>query len=103
VQTPDERADRIDAGVQRKLVDNIQLAQSLGAEVVKVEATDVAEAILRFAKQERVSLIIIGQTQRSWWYRLTHGSLIERLLAQAGDLDLMVVSFDSEPELERPY
>jgi two-component system, OmpR family, sensor histidine kinase KdpD len=102
VQTPEERADRIDAGVQRKLVDNMQLAQSLGAEVVKVEATDVAEAILRFAKQERVSLIIIGQTQRSWWYHLTHGSLIQRLLERAGDLDLMVVSFDSEPELDRP-
>ena len=37
VQTPDERADRIDATVQRHLVDNIQLAQSMGAEVVKLE------------------------------------------------------------------
>ena len=30
VQTPDERADRIDSTVQRMLVDNIQLAQSHG-------------------------------------------------------------------------
>ena len=29
-------ADRIDSEVQRKLVDNIQLAQSLGAEIVKL-------------------------------------------------------------------
>ena len=34
---PDERPDRIDSTVQRKLVDNIQLAQSLGAEVVKLD------------------------------------------------------------------
>ena len=37
VQTPDERADRIDSTLQRHLVDNIQLAQSLGAEVVKLD------------------------------------------------------------------
>ena len=36
VQTPNERPDRIDSTVQRQLVDNIQLAQSLGAEVVKL-------------------------------------------------------------------
>ena len=49
VQTPDERADRIDSTVQRKLVDNIQLAQSMGAEVVKLEGDDVAAALCRFA------------------------------------------------------
>ncbi|MGH7469388.1 MAG: universal stress protein [Longimicrobiales bacterium] len=100
VQTPEERADRIDATVQRKLVDNIQLAQSLGAEVVKLEATDVADAILRFARTERVSMIVIGQTQRSWSHRLLHGSLVTRLLARAGDLDVLVVSF--EPEAAGP-
>ena len=93
VQTPDERADRIDSDIQRKLVDNIQLAQSLGAEIVKLEASDVAEAILRYARSERVGMIMVGQTQRSWWYRLQHGSVIQRLLDGAGDLDVLVVSF----------
>jgi two-component system sensor histidine kinase KdpD len=99
VQTPEERADRIDATIQRNLVDNIQMAQSLGAEVVKLEAPDVADAILRFARQERVSLVMIGQSQRGWWHRLTHGSLVKRLLEKARDLDVLVVSFDAEPEI----
>ncbi|HSL70883.1 MAG TPA: universal stress protein [Longimicrobiales bacterium] len=94
VQTPDERADRIDATVQRRLVDNIQLAESLGAEVVKLEATDVVDAILRLAREQRVSMIIIGQTLRGWWYRLTHGSIINRLLTGARDLDVLIVSFN---------
>ncbi len=42
VQTPGERADRIDSTLQRHLVENIQLAQSLGAEVVKLDGADVA-------------------------------------------------------------
>ena len=38
VQTSGERAERIDSTVQRTLVANIELAQSMGAEVVKLEA-----------------------------------------------------------------
>ncbi|MFN8580125.1 MAG: histidine kinase [Gemmatimonadaceae bacterium] len=44
VQTPEERADRIDSTLQRHLVENIQLAQSLGAEVVKL-SEHVAETL----------------------------------------------------------
>ena len=44
VQTANERADRIDSTIQRTLVANIQLAQSMGAEVVKLEAGGDAES-----------------------------------------------------------
>jgi two-component system sensor histidine kinase KdpD len=98
VQTPDERADRIDSTVQRRLVDNIQLAQSLGAEVVKLEGRDVAEALAQFAAERGVTLAIIGQSKRSRWYRLRRGSVVDRLLAGRGGLDVLVVSIFDEPE-----
>jgi two-component system sensor histidine kinase KdpD len=98
VQTPDERADRIDAVVQRRLVDNIQLAQSLGAEVAKLEGADVAEALARFARERGVTLAIIGQSRRSRWYRFTRGSVVDRLIAGRGGLDVLVVSIFDEPE-----
>jgi two-component system sensor histidine kinase KdpD len=92
VQTPDEQADRIDSAVQRKLVDNIQLAQSLGAEVAKLEGTDVAREVIRFAREKGISLVIIGQTQRSWWHRLRHGSVMERIMKGGDGLDVLVVA-----------
>ncbi len=92
VQTPDEQADKIDSAVQRKLVDNIQLAQSLGAEVAKLEGTDVAREIIRFAREKGISLVIIGQTQRSWWHRLRHGSVMERIMKGGDGLDVFVVA-----------
>ncbi|MGH7669652.1 MAG: sensor protein KdpD [Gemmatimonadaceae bacterium] len=92
VQTPNERADRIDSIVQRRLVDNIQLAQSLGAEVVKLEGSDVVEALSRFATQRGVTLAIVGETRRSRWNRLRNGSIVERLLIRSVGLDVMVVS-----------
>ncbi|HTG54261.1 MAG TPA: universal stress protein [Gemmatimonadaceae bacterium] len=96
VQTPEERADRIDATVQRRLVDNIQRAQSMGAVVVKLEDEDAARAIRKFAHDEGVRLIILGSTRRSRWHRLLHGSVVDALLKDPGGLDILIV--DSERE-----
>ena len=92
VQTPEERPDRIDASIQRRLVDNIQLAQSLGAEVVKLEGADVAVALSRFIAEHGVTLAIVGETRRSRWYRLRHGSIVDRLLTRSSGVDVLVVS-----------
>ena len=99
VQTRDEQADRIDSAVQRKLVDNIQLAQSLGAEVAKLEGEDVAREIIRFAREKGISLLIIGQTHRSWWNRLRHGSVMERIIENGDGLDVLVVAV---PHVSKP-
>jgi two-component system sensor histidine kinase KdpD len=102
VQTPDERADRIDATVQRKLVDNIQKAQSMGAEVVKLEGTDVAETLTSFAVQHGVTLIVAGQSRRSWWQRVTRGSVVDKLVNNDMDIDVLVVSFDDKRANKSP-
>ncbi|MBK5189413.1 MAG: universal stress protein [Gemmatimonadaceae bacterium] len=100
VQTPEEQADKIDSALQRRLVDNIQMAQNLGAEVVKLEGTDVARAIMRFAQQKGVSLLIAGQSTRSRWYKVRHGSVIASLVNNSSGLDVLVVSF-AEPSATR--
>ena len=96
VQTPDERADRIDSTVQRKLVDNIQKAQSMGAEVVKLEGTDVAATLCQFAVEHGVTLIVAGQSRRSWWQHITRGSVIDKLVNNTMDIDILVVSFNDQ-------
>lgn len=94
VQTPAESADRIAADTQRRLVDNIQRAQALGAEVVKLESDDVAGALLRFARDRGVTLILVGQSTRSWWGRLRRGSVGRRLAANDAGIDVLVVAPD---------
>jgi two-component system sensor histidine kinase KdpD len=101
VQTPEESATRIDATVQRRLVDNIQLAQSMGADVVKLVGTDIAAELSRFARERRVTMLIIGQSRRSRWYRLRHGSVVERLTHNTEGLDVLVVGLPTETEGHR--
>ncbi|HEY0779407.1 MAG TPA: universal stress protein [Gemmatirosa sp.] len=98
VQTPAEAADRIDTAVQRRLVENIQRAQTLGAEVVKLEGNDVAVALARFAAERGVTLAVVGATRRSRWYRLRRGSVVERLLDGGSRLDVLVVAPEDDAD-----
>ena len=101
VQTSAERADRIDTAIQRQLVENLQLAQSLGAEVVKLAGDDVAATLARFAEERGVAMAIVGQTHRSRWYRLRRRSVVDRLLELRSGLDVLVVSGDDALARER--
>jgi len=101
VQTPDESADRMDSAVQRTLVENIQLAQSLGAEVVKLPGDDVADTLVRFARERGVTLALVGQSRRSRWHRLRYGSVVSRLVARGAGLDVLVVSLDDRASARR--
>jgi two-component system, OmpR family, sensor histidine kinase KdpD len=98
VQNPDESADRIDTAVQRKLVDNIQMAQRMGAEVVKLVGENVAEELCRFAREKGVNLILAGQSRRSAWQKMRRGSVTEALVNNAYGLDVLVVSLNDARE-----
>src|ERR1700722_3568200 len=92
VQTPEESADRIDATVQRKLVANIQRAQAMGAEVVKLTATDVADALTTFANDHGVALILVGRSRRSWFHRIFRGSVVSKLVNNPHGGDVLIVA-----------
>jgi two-component system sensor histidine kinase KdpD len=96
VQTPHERADRIDATVQRRLVDNIQKAQVMGAMVVKLEDADVPGALRKFAREQGVALVILGASRRTWWQRLRRRTVVDAMIEQPCGLDLLIVDSDRE-------
>lgn len=92
VQTPDERADKIDATIQRKLVDNFQMAQTMGAEVVKLTDVDIAAAICKFAVEKGVTLALVGQSRRSTFAHLLRRSVLDQLVNNTVGLDVLVVA-----------
>jgi len=60
VQTPSEEPTIIDASTQRVLSSTLTLAKQLGAMVFTYKGEDVAGTILRFAREYRVSHIVLG-------------------------------------------
>jgi two-component system sensor histidine kinase KdpD len=98
VETPRESPERIDSEAQRHLLSNIDKARELGAEVVRLKGSDPAEALLDFARSQRVSDVIIGRTELPWWRRLLRSSVVEQLVREGDGLDLHVISFfEGEP------
>ena len=95
VETPNETPTRIDAEAQRHLLDNIEKARQLGAEVVRLQAKDPVPALIEFARSHGVGHILIGRSPQPWWRQLLSQSIMLRLVKEAADLDVHIVSFES--------
>jgi two-component system sensor histidine kinase KdpD len=91
VETPTERPDRIRQPESEALMENIKLAESLGATVVRVKADKPAEGLIAFAQREGVTHVIFGQTARTRWELLLRGSTLDRFLEAVPDAAVQVV------------
>jgi len=91
VETPREEMGRIKPADYAALQENIQFAQQLGARIVKLKARNVADALIEFARREGITHVIFGQTSRSRWDVLLHGSVINRFLDEVRDATVQVV------------
>jgi len=91
VETPREEPGRIKPTDYAALQENIRLAQELGAKVVKLKGRRVADALIDFARREGITHVIFGQTARSRWNMLLHGSVVNRFLSEVRDATVQVV------------
>ena len=92
VQRPKERPTRIDAGLQRVLQSNFDLAARLGAQVVQLEGTDVAETLVNFASERNVRHAIFGKSRLSPLRERLRGSFILDFLSEAVGVDVHIVN-----------
>jgi len=94
VETPRERPDRIAPQDSAALDQNVSLAQNLGATVVRVHAERPAEGLIAFAQREGITHVIFGQSARSRWELLRHGSTTDSFLSAVRDAAVQVVPLD---------
>ena len=91
VETPREKPERINARDAEALQQNIKLAESLGATVVRVKAERPSDGLIAFAQREGVTHVIFGQSARSRWELLWRGSTLDRFLGAVPDAAVQVV------------
>jgi two-component system, OmpR family, sensor histidine kinase KdpD len=97
VETPRERPGKINADDSHALQQNIRLAESLGATVVRVKADRPADGLIAFAQREGITHVIFGQSARSRWELLWRGSTIDRFLSTVRDAAVQVVPLEDHP------
>ena len=98
VETPDEAPTRIDSEAQRHLLQNLEKARELGAEIVRLKSHDPVNALLDFARAHNVGDLIVGRSAQPRWKRLLGFSRVRRLVEDSDGLDLQIVSFEEEEQ-----
>jgi two-component system sensor histidine kinase KdpD len=81
-----------------RLEETLRLAERLGAETRREAASDFVEAILRLARREHITQIVIGRPSGTHWFRR---SLPDALLRGAGEIGVHVVPGE-RASAERP-
>ena len=99
VETPSESPERIDSAAQRHLLENIEKAKEMGAEVVRLKAREPVAALLDFARSHNVAYILIGRSHRPRWRRMV-GDFVNRMVEEAEGFDLYIVSTEEEEDRE---
>ena len=89
-----------DAGRQR-LDEAMKLAQSLGAETQTLTGTDLPAELLRFAKFENVTQIVVGRPRGSFFSELLGRSLPYELVHRTQDIAIHLVTKESEAATKR--
>jgi two-component system sensor histidine kinase KdpD len=92
VETPSESVQKISTADFRTLLDNINMAADLGAEIVQLKAPDVVKALLDFAREKAITRIMTGRTTPTLWNRIRGRSITSKLIDAARDFDVEVVA-----------
>jgi two-component system sensor histidine kinase KdpD len=96
VETPKEEPGRIKPEDHVALSDNIRFAKQLGATVVKLKGSRVADLLVEFAKRKGITHVVFGQSARSRWDLLVHGSIVDRFLRDVRDATVQIVPVRSD-------
>jgi two-component system sensor histidine kinase KdpD len=84
-------SDATRPGDRRSVEKLRQLTADVGARWHEIQDDDPARAIASFARQNQITQIVIGSSQRSRWQQLTGGgSRVKRVIDEAGALNIDV-------------
>jgi len=95
----------LDNVARQRLDDAIALAQSLGAETQTLVGADLPAELLRFAKFENVTQIVIGRSRAGFVSELLRRSLPHELVRRTQDIAIHLVTREAdaaEPAMKRP-
>src|SRR6201997_5456025 len=86
---------------QARLTRYLALARQLGAEVISTPGADVGEALLRIARQNNVTQIVIGKPLGTRWLSFLKPDLLRWLMRNSGNIDIHMIPSDESAQPRR--
>ncbi|MGC2161066.1 MAG: histidine kinase [Silvibacterium sp.] len=78
-----------------------RMARELGAHVMTLRGKNTADALIEFAKKENISHVVFGQSARTRWDILVHGSILNRFLSEMRDTTVQIVPMSKEKDKDK--
>lgn len=100
--TVERPGSALDTAARKRLDDAMKLAESLGAETQTLTGTDLPAELLRFAKFENVTQIVIGRSRGGFFAELLRRSLPHELVRRTQDIAIHLVTRETEPVTAGP-
>lgn len=94
VETPKESPNKIALDKQRHLINNFKLATQLGAEVIKIESSNITDAMLKIVDQKSITTVCIGKPHFNLFKVILSTTIFRRLLnsLSKSNVDLVILS-----------
>ena len=86
---------------QTRLTRYLALARQLGAEVVSTPGRDVAETLLRVARENNVTQIVIGKPLGACWLGLLKRDPLSWLMRHSGNIDIHMIPGEESAQPRR--
>ncbi len=74
-----------------------RLCQEFDGEFIRVQDCNVIKTIASTAQKYHITQIVIGESQKSRWQILWHGSLVQKILRLLKNVDIHVISTSKSP------
>ena len=85
---------------RERIWQDLRLAESLGAQVATVTATDVTDAVMEYASRHNITKIVMGKPNKPRWREILQPPIVDQIIRRSGAIDVVIVSFEQEQSAE---
>jgi len=94
VETPNDV--RLSPEERNRVLDNLRLAERMGAKTVTIRGDSVAAAVSQYSAKNHITKIIIGKTQNRW-RKLFGVAVVDQVIRQSKQVDVIVATAEEKP------
>lgn len=95
VDTPGFRSSEED---RNRAIQNLRLAEMLGAETRVLNGFDIVNELLKYAREQNVTLIMMWKHIRTRWRDLIFRNLADELVRHSGEIDVYIMTGNAEEQ-----
>ena len=99
VDTPEIR---ISEEKRNSAIQNLHLAERLGAATAVLTGLNVSKEIMDYAREHNITNIVLGKQIQPFWKNLFFGGLANKIIRQSGEIDVYLITGEFDDTAEKP-